>query len=441
MLTLIIGIVFSIFNIAQIVCAPLLWIHDVWGRKCGIIVGCVGVIVGAIVTATTKSLSVFIGGRFMLSFFATLSITAAPLYVVEMSPPHMRGTVAGLYNTLFYLGSIMATFAIYGTELHYKDNPLSWKIPLWLQIVCPGIVICGALFIPESPRYLVATDRYEKARKVIVDFHANGDENHPLVELEMAEMVESFRDVGLTNWKTVLDFRSLVATRATRYRTLLVILMAWFAQFSGNAVASYYLPTMLKEVGVTSVNVQLLLNAIYAITGWAAAISGARCHDIFGRRKMLLSTTLAMAVCLAVVAATTSTYIKTGSKAASDATILFIYVFGATYAFGFTAMTPIYPSEVLSNDLRAKGFCVYKIASGASAFINAFVAPIAMNNIKYWFYVFFVFWDLIEFACIYFLFVETKGRTLEELEEIFEAPNPVKASVQVKSSMPAVEYD
>lgn len=49
-------------------------------------------------------------------------------------------------------------------------------------------------------------------------------------------------------------------------------------------------------------------------------------------------------------------------------------------------------------------------------------------QIKYWFYVFFVFWDLFEFAFIYFFFVETKGRTLEELDEIFEAPNPRKAS-------------
>jgi hypothetical protein len=56
------------------------------------------------------------------------------------------------------------------------------------------------------------------------------------------------------------------------------------------------------------------------------------------------------------------------------------------------------------------------------------VAPIALKNIGYWFYVFFVFWDLLEFAIIYLFFVETKGRTLEELQEVFEAPNPRKAS-------------
>jgi len=56
------------------------------------------------------------------------------------------------------------------------------------------------------------------------------------------------------------------------------------------------------------------------------------------------------------------------------------------------------------------------------------VAPIALKNIRYWFYVFFDFWDLLEFSIIYFFFVETKCRTLEELDEVFEAPNPRKAS-------------
>ena len=71
---------------------------------------------------------------------------------------------------------------------------------------------------------------------------------------------------------------------------------------------------------------------------------------------------------------------------------------------------------------------VFQLTGGAAGFLNTFVAPIALKNIGYWFYVFFVFWDLFEFAIIYFFFVETKGRTLEELQEVFEAKNPRKAS-------------
>ena len=59
-----------------------------------------------------------------------------------------------------------------------------------------------------------------------------------------------------------------------------------------------------------------------------------------------------------------------------------------------------------------------------------------MSQIGYWFYIFFVFWDLFEFAFIYFFYVETKSRTLEDLDAIFEAPNPRKASTKTLSDTP-----
>jgi hypothetical protein len=143
---------------------------------------------------------------------------------------------------------------------------------------------------------------------------------------------------------------------------------------------------------------------------------------------MMLGCTLGMATALAITAGTAAGYVQTGSKTSSNASIAFIYIFGSIFAFAFTSMQPIYPGEVVSNDQRAKAMGVYQITSGCASFVNTFAAPVALNNIGYWFYVFFVFFDLFEFAFIYFFFVETKGRTLEELDEIFEAKNPRKAS-------------
>lgn len=85
------------------------WLSDFRGRKFAIGLGCAGVVVGTIVTATAKDLNVFIAGRFLLSFFATISTTASALYCVEIAPPMYRGTIAGMYNTLYYMGSIIAT--------------------------------------------------------------------------------------------------------------------------------------------------------------------------------------------------------------------------------------------------------------------------------------------------------------------------------------------
>lgn len=179
---------------------------------------------------------------------------------------------------------------------------------------------------------------------------------------------------------------------------------------------------------------------IDGVINWIAATIGARVHDVVGRRKMFLGATLTMAISLAITTATAAVYEENKKNiAASDASIAWIFIFGAIFAFAFTPMQSCYPAEVLGNDIRAKGFGLFHLVSGAAGFLNTFVAPTALQNIKYWFYAFFAFWDLFEFVFIYFFFVETKGRTLEELDLVFEAKNPRKASVKIH--VPAARED
>ncbi|KAK2598166.1 hypothetical protein QQS21_005717 [Conoideocrella luteorostrata] len=423
------GLVFSIFQIAQMVGALFTWICDWQGRKRAMVFGCFGVTASAVFTALAPSLSSFIGARFLLSFFSTIATVAAPLLLVEIAPPLTRGTVAGAYNTLYYMGSIIATFAMYGANLHLSGN-LKWRLPLWLQMLCPGLVCLFGWYVPESPRWLVAKGRIEDARQFIIRHHANGDANHQIVAIEMNEIECSLAEGHMNSAKAYFDLRSLVKSRSRLYRLMLALTMAWFGQFSGNNISSYYLPDMVAGVGITDVNTKLLRNAIYAVTGWISATLGARLHDVFGRRKMLMSSCAGMAVALAIVAGTTAQYQQSGSKSASSASIAFIYIFGCIFAVAFTPMQPIYPAEVLSNDMRANGMMMFQITAGCASFVNTFAAPEAMKNIKYWFYVFFVFWDIFELIFIYFFYVETKGRTLEELDLVFESKNPRKASTR-----------
>lgn len=179
------------------------------------------------------------------------------------------------------------------------------------------------------------------------------------------------------------------------------------------------LPYLVANVGITSTNTQLLLNIIYAIGGWIPAIIGARLHDVVGRRKMMMSVAFGMAICLSIAAGTAAGYVQTGSKAASSASIAFIYVFGrsvftarldhsvfhepdltrfrdrpehatdtdhktcSVFALGYTSMQPIYPGEVLSNDMRAKGMGVSALVSGCAGFVNTFAAPVALRNVSW----------------------------------------------------------
>ncbi|TRX88357.1 hypothetical protein FHL15_010733 [Xylaria flabelliformis] len=419
------GIVFAIFQVGQIGGALFVWLIDWYGRIWHIFFGCLGVIIGTIITALATNLPMFIGGRFILSFFATLTTTAAPLYLVEISPAAYRGTIAGTFNTFYYVGSILATSSVYGCHKYLADQGnLDWRIPLWLQAVCAGLVILVIKFFPESPRYLILNDKHEEARQIIIKYHTNGDPNHPLVDLQMKEMVQSVQGIPKATWKDLFDLR--VSHVKTPRSPQSYDAEQWFS------IISYYLPVMLDAIGVTNTDTKLILNIIYSAIGWVFSTCGARLHDVVGRRKMLMGSTFGMAICLALVAAGSAGKIEYNNNAAATLSIVFIFAFGAVFSGAFTPMQPVYPAEVVSNRMRAKAMGAYKITSGAAGFLNTFVAPIALSSIGYWFYVFFVFWDTFEFAFIYFFFVETKGLTLEELDAIFEADNPRKASIQAK---------
>ena len=105
------GIVFSIFQIGQMIGALFIWVCDWKGRKHVILVACFGIVASATFTSVAPTLSSFIGARFLLSFCSTIACAVAPLLLVEIAPPLYRGTVAGTYNTLYYMGSIIATFS------------------------------------------------------------------------------------------------------------------------------------------------------------------------------------------------------------------------------------------------------------------------------------------------------------------------------------------
>jgi MFS family permease len=94
------GIVFAIFQVGQMTASLFVWIADWRGRTQLIFIGALGVAIGTVVTATAPNLPTFIGGRFLLSFFATLACSASPLYLVEVAPPQYRGTFTTPFTTL-----------------------------------------------------------------------------------------------------------------------------------------------------------------------------------------------------------------------------------------------------------------------------------------------------------------------------------------------------
>lgn len=141
---------------------------DGWGRRPGMFIGSLIVIIGTILNGVTRyggGTGLFMGGRFILGFGVSIASAAGPIYVVEASHPAFRGVATAYCNTTWFVGSILAAGAVRGAlEL---GGTISWQLPIWLQLVFPGIVCCTAFLLPESPRWLYVHGRKDDARAMV----------------------------------------------------------------------------------------------------------------------------------------------------------------------------------------------------------------------------------------------------------------------------------
>ncbi|KAL3472279.1 general substrate transporter [Aspergillus californicus] len=428
------GIVYAIYTIGNIVgsffAGPF---TDFRGRRTGMAIGAVFIIIGTVVQATCWNLGGFMAGRFILGFGVATSATAGPAYVSEMAHPAYRGAMTGLYNVMWFGGGIPGTFIPWRTS--FIEGTQSWRIPVWIQVVFSGLVLLLCFTIPESPRWLVSCDRHEAALRVLAEYHGDGDRLSPIVQLEYREMVEDISNVGSD--KRWWDYRELFNSRETRYRSMLVLFIAFFGQWSGNGPVSYYYPQMLQGAGISSNNRQLLLQGLQNIVQFIGAVFGALITDKIGRRPQLLTSTSIIIFLFVIITALNATNVVDGpdgevvakSSVIARAQIAMIFVFGFVYSAGWTPNQAMYPVECLRYESRAKGMGMNNFFVNIASFYNTFVTGIAFTGAGWKYYFLFIFWDTLEVAVIYFLFVETSKRTLEELTVIFQQRNPVAVSL------------
>lgn len=109
--------------------------------------GALFIIIGTVIQATGTSLAAFMGGRFLLGFGVATSVTAGPAYVSEIAHPAFRGAMTGLYNVLWFGGGIPGTFIPWKTS--QIEGTMSWRIPIWLQMVFSGLVLLFCFLLPE----------------------------------------------------------------------------------------------------------------------------------------------------------------------------------------------------------------------------------------------------------------------------------------------------
>lgn len=336
----------------------------------------------------------------MLGYTATIVNNGAGTYVSEIAHPRWRGTHTGLYNTMYYIGSICATWICVGTE----SIPSSWsfRIPIILQAVMPIVVCINVLFLPESPRWLMTMGRHEEARAVLAKYHGEGNPNHPIVVLEMEEMAHSIKaaDDGRPWW----DYRGLFASRQSRRRLGRAAAMGWIGQTLTPGL--YYLSVMFLQLNF-STHTSLVLTAVKPMLSWIAAVIGARFSDVFGRRRQMITAAFVLSSLYFLLMGTNKLAVAPNhpSHAAAYASVVLLFLTMITISLGFSAYIGLYPPECLRTEDRAKGMAFMSLMSACGSTLVSYVSGTAFGRIRYYYYLAFGAWTAIVGT-----FVRLRGR-------------------------------
>jgi len=386
------------------------------GRRLTIVAAALLFVAGALVESFAPGAYVLVAGRLLVGFGVGVASVAAPLYASEMAPTRLRGRMVSLYQLAITIGIFVAYFADY-----LLINGDRWRVMLGVSAI-PGVLLVVAVVpLPDSPRWYVKAGRHDAARATLVKVEPGVN-----IDREMADIEETNRKESAGSWPEVF---------AARWRRPLVIgvSLAVLQQLTGINAVIYYADKIFAAAGFSSPAGQSLatLFAIGLVNVVATFIAVAYV-DRFGRKPLLLIGSVGMGVSLVVVGAmfevlgSSSHPAGSGTSASGVVTLIALVVFIASFAFSLGPVVWTIINEIYPSHMRGKGVAVATAANWFAAWLVSqfFLSLVGLISEAG------TFWLFAGFCAVTYIFVsravpETKGMSLEEVEELWTGPGAV----------------
>ncbi|KKK15570.1 hypothetical protein P175DRAFT_0529720 [Aspergillus ochraceoroseus IBT 24754] len=401
-----------------------------WGRRWGLMLSAVVFFLGAglmLGANGARGLGLIYAGRVLAGVGVGVGSNITPIYIAEMAPPAIRGRLVGVYEMGWQIGGVVGFWINYGVDETLPSSHKQWLIPFAVQLIPAGLLIIGALFVRESPRWLFLRGHREKGIETLAWIRGiPADHVYMMEEVSMIDQaLEHQRStIGLGFWN---PFRAAWANPRILYRLFLGSMLFLWQNGSGINAINYYSPTIFKSIGVTGSNTSLLTTGIFGVVKAVVTIIWLLyLIDRVGRRPLLLIGAAGGSVCLWVVGA----YIKIakpennppGTKLSGGgiAAMFFFYLWTIFYTPSYNGTPWVINSEMFDPDVRSLAQACAAASNWLWNFLISRFTPQMFAGMNWGVYFFFATMMLLSIIFVFFLIPETKGIPLESMESLFE---------------------
>jgi len=365
-----------------------------YGRKKALQVVAVFFIVAAVGCAAVSAWLAFICFRIIGGLAVGASSVIAPMYISEIAPAHLRGRLAGS----FQLNIVAGIFIAYLTNFAFANiGPDAWRWMLGVMVV-PAVLFWILLRnIPESPRWLILNNQEDAAIPIL----------KKLGEMNVQGAISAIRESVKEHQESL--FQSRYAKPI-----LYAVLLAMFNQLSGINAILYYAPRIFELAGFDQA--QSYLQPVYiGAANLLFTLLAMTIIDKFGRKKLLLVGSVGMVVFLGLTAQAFH-----GTMAGNSHVLLYLIGFIAFFAFSQGAVIWVFISEIFPNAVRSQGGSLGSFTHWIMAAIISWTFPVIVEgspNGGFYSFIFYSGMMLLQLIFIWRVMPETKGRTLEQIQQ------------------------
>ena len=385
-------------------------ISDKIGRKKAIIIAAVMFLVSGVGCGFAPSFILLIISRMIGGVGVGMASVISPMYISEFAPADKRGRMVAYYQLAITFGILLAYFSN-ASILSLSNNATNellvqpWRGMFAVMSVPSFIFLVMLIKVPESPRWLVEVGKDIEAQNILYTVRPKATADRELIDIENAKARAKMMSVSMLH-------------PSLRIPLIIGIVLGILQQFSGINAIIYYGPNIFQSAGISTSNA-LIFQVIIGSVNFLSTLIAIAYADKYGRKFLLKTGLTGLIVSLAVCG-----YLFYTNNTQGILLLILMMLYIICFAFSIGPVTWIIINEIFPTHVRAKAVTVCTLALWIAVWLVGQFFPWLLEKVG----PAFTFWAFAVFSLINLIFSltvvkETKGKSLEEMEEVFASPH------------------